>query len=261
MSLTASSEVLVSARRGRHRHVVGLDLAWCTWFIALSALMFLQIHQTISAAIFTAAGVIYALRRPNRAVDAVGNSAFLWPFLLCITLSWLWSQVPDWTLRQIGETYLTVIAAVLMALSLAPKSFISVTMCSCLVATVASILYLGSNLLIELRAGYEIQGIFLGSKNTFGGVEAILILAGVWIVLDRSRSPLVRLSTLPVLPAAGTLLYGSKSAAALTALLLALIVSFVAFSRPIQPAPAGDHHRRIAFRRYHSRDGDSALRQ
>lgn len=225
-SLVASNQTFVGARTVR---AVSLNLPWCLWFIALSALMFLQIHQTLSVITFIAATLIYALCRPNRALDVIGNSVFLWPFLLWISLSLLWSQDPDWTLRQIGETYLTVVAAVLMALSLRPKSFISVTMCCCLVATVATALYLRGNLLLELRTGYPMQGIFLGSKNSFGGVEAISILAGVWIVADSSRSALARLFMLPIQLVAAVLLYASKSAAATTALLLAVIVSLVAF--------------------------------
>ena len=216
-------------RRNQKPRSRGVDLTWWVWLIAFSALMFLQLSQTASALVFTLAVVIYALGRPDRAIAAVFDSSLLWPFLLLAIVSAFWSENPDWTFRAALELILTALAAVLMALALSPKSFISAVMCSCLIATIASVIYVGGDLPGQLVSGYPINGIFLGSKNSFGGAEAILILAGFWMVLDRSRPPIVRLLTAACLPASGILLIGSRSAAALVALICALILSYAVF--------------------------------
>jgi exopolysaccharide production protein ExoQ len=206
-----------------------LSLTWWLSLIALSALMFTQFSQTNAVIVFMAAVIICGIARPYEAFTAVLNSKILWPFLLYAALSITWSPIPDWTARGVVQLIFTAGAAVILAQALSPKSFITVVIGSCMIATVASIIYLGPALIGQLSSGFPVQGIFLGSKNTFGYVEVLLILAGFCFVLDATRRPITRLSTVLGICLAAILLIGSRSATAVGALAPALICSSAAY--------------------------------
>ena len=206
-----------------------LNLIWWIWLIALSALMFISFSQTNAVIVFTAAVIMCGIARPHDAFNAILNSKCLWPFLVYAALSLIWSQAPDLTARGVTQLIFTVGAAALVAQALSPKSFVSVVFGSCLTATVASILYLGPELIVQWRSGYPVQGIFGGSKNQFGAVEALLILGGFYFVLDRTRSPMTRMLTIACVCLAAILLISSRSATAVWALAPALICSGAAY--------------------------------
>ena len=144
-----------------------LNLTWWISLIALSALMFIQISQTKAVIVFMAAVVICGGARPYAAFNAILQSKLLWPFLLYAALSVTWSSVPDLTARGATQLIFTTGAAVLLAQALSPKSFVAVLMGSCMIATVASIIYLGPALISQLVSGVS------RSRNIFGVQEYV----------------------------------------------------------------------------------------
>lgn len=206
-----------------------VDLAWWLSLIALSALMFVQLWQTSAVIVFMAAVMAYGIIRPYEVFNAVIDSNLMWPFLLYAALSVVWSQEPGLTARGATQLVFTAVAAALLVRALTTRGFIAAIMVSCLVATCASIIYLGPSLFSQLESGFPVQGIFSGSKNTFGAVEALLILAGFYFVVDPTRSLMMRLLMFACIILAAVLLIGSRSATAVGALGPALICSGAAY--------------------------------
>jgi exopolysaccharide production protein ExoQ len=192
-----------------------LNVAWGIWLVALSALMFTLLQQTGAVVTFMAAVALYVVVRPYDALIAIADSRFLWPFFAWAALSIIWSQVPELSARALAQLIFTAGAAAIMAQALAARSFITVLLGSCLVATIASVAYLGPELASQWSSGYSVQGIFLGSKNTFGYVEALVVLAGSYFILDRRRRLMLRVAMIPCICLAAALLLASKSATAI----------------------------------------------
>jgi exopolysaccharide production protein ExoQ len=78
------------------------------------------------------------------------------------------------------------------------------------------------------EGAYAMIGIF-GSKNAFGLVQAVLILAAVWVFLDTSRNWILRGLALLSAIGASYLLLAARSVGAIVGLLAALAVSILAF--------------------------------
>ena len=202
-----------------------LNQTWLTWLVAFSALMFIQLSQTTSVIVFMVAVAICAFARPQDAWKAILESRFVWPFLLYAAFSIIWSQASDLTARGVVELTFTVVAATLVAQTISPKAFVSAIVACCLVATVASIIYLGPELIAEWNSGFPVQGIFLGSKNSFGAAEALFILAGFYFALDRTRPYAMRILMIPCIFLAVALLISSRSATAALTVVPALLCS------------------------------------
>ena len=207
-----------------------VDPTWWICLVALSTLMFAQLSQTIAVVIFMAAVMACAITRPREVIHAIWDSAFLWPFLLYAMLSVIWSQAPELTFRYTIQLIFTVGAATFIARALTPRAFVSAIIATWLIATVASIVYVGPALIVQWQSRYPIQGIFVGSKNSFGGVEAVFILAGLHYALDRTRPWITRLFMISCLCLAAELLIGSRSATPVLALGPALVCSIAARS-------------------------------
>lgn len=227
-----NSESLTSARGVARTFASSwghLNPIWLMSLIAISALLFTQLSQTIAVIVFMAAVAACVIAQPYGAFHAILSSKILWPFLFYAALSIAWSPIPDWTARGVTQLIFTAGAAVIIAQTLAPKSFVSAVAGSCMIATAASLVYLGSALVAQLSSGYPVQGVFLGSKNSFGYVEALLILSSTSIVLDTTRRPTLRLFTIPCMCFAAILLFGSRSATAVGAFVPAFICSGAAY--------------------------------
>ena len=160
-----------------------LDVPWLAWFIALVALFFLQMSQTVAASIFMAISVAYVLARPGFALEAALLGVTPWIYVVLALLSVSWSEHSDVSGRAAIQIAVTMGAALVMARTLPARGAISVLMCAVLVADAASLL----NPQMAWNAGaLAMIGIF-GSKNQLGLSQAILVMAGVWIALDRQR--------------------------------------------------------------------------
>lgn len=206
------------------------NIDWWPWLVALSALMFTQLSQTKAVVVFVGFAIVCGLIRPDQVFSAATASRLFWPFLLFAAASIIWSQDRSHTARAVAELGFTVASAALVARALSPKSFVSLVAGTCLIGTVASVLFLGPELIRELTTGYPVRGIFLGSKNSFGAVQALLILAGIWMALDRKREAIRRLFALLCVGCGAVLLVASKSATAVGSLVPALVCSLAVFS-------------------------------
>src|SRR5262249_15452919 len=152
-----------AAARAASRPAAIVNLAWLVWFTAFAALQFMQYAQTIAAATFLLCIILYCAAFPGRALRALRGSALLWPIVTLALLSVTWSQFPDLTLRGAIQFALTTLGVVVVAQAVSPRQFVSMVWASCFVAMMASVAYLGPELLAQFSSGFPIQGIFLGS--------------------------------------------------------------------------------------------------
>lgn len=202
-----------------------LDLNSLIWFVAVAALFFLQFSQTLAAAIFMAVALGYAAARPGLAMRAAFSGLLPWAYVVLAALSILWSQHSDVSGRAAMQIAVTAGAALVMAYALAPRSFMLVWMVALLVADAAVLL----NPRTALNAGAAAMiGIF-GSKNQMGLSQAILIMACVWIGLDKRRTTSLRWLAFLFALFAFRFLLAARSVDATAALIGALGNAFVAY--------------------------------
>jgi exopolysaccharide production protein ExoQ len=199
--------------------------SWCTWFVAIAALFFLQITQTLAATIFVAATMAYVLARPEAALKATTGSVIPWTYPVFALLSLLWSEHPDLTLRGALEFAFTTGAALVMARTLPLRSLLTVYLCAILAADAAS--------LIDPRmawntAGLAMIGIF-GSKNSFALTQGILILVSTWTLLDREHTLIVRMIALIAIVGGTYFIISAKSVDAIAGVISGLICSLFVF--------------------------------
>lgn len=199
--------------------------SWYTWFVAIAALFFLQITQTLAATVFVAATMAYVLARPGAALKAVAGSAIPWTYPALALLSLLWSEHPDVTLRGTLEFAFTTGAALVMARALPLRSVLTAFLCAILLTDAAS--------LIDPRmawntAGLAMIGIF-GSKNSFALTQGILILVSTWILLDRERGLIVRIVALVGVLGGTYFIIAAKSVDAIAGVISGLICSLLVF--------------------------------
>jgi exopolysaccharide production protein ExoQ len=198
----------------------------CT--LALAALLFLQFSQTIAAAAFMGFVCLVALLRPGSAYQAIVASPLLWVYPALALASVAWSVEPDVSIRAGVQIAVSTAAALILAQNLSPRSLITSTMIACLIATGASVISTGPYIATQLINGEPITGIFF-SKNSFGFVQSFTILSAFWVARDRSHTLVTRVAALIAVLLAMILLYGSKSAASLAAVIPALGSAWAVF--------------------------------
>jgi exopolysaccharide production protein ExoQ len=172
-----------------------------------------------------AMSIVYVLFRPGLALSATMRYWTLWLYCIFAAVSTLWSFSPEVTLRASIQVLFTTGSALVMARALPAKSFLTVLMSAMLVADAASVI---NPRMAWNQGAHAMIGIF-GSKNAFGFVQGLLILAAVWVFLDTSRNWILR--GLALLSAIGGsyLLLVARSVGATVDLLAALAVSILAF--------------------------------
>ena len=170
--------------------------------------------------------MLYVLARPGLALKAISISWIPWLYVIFAALSVLWSQYPDWTLRASIQFAFSTAFFLVMARALSPKSLLTVFLSALLVVDVASF--------ANPRMAWNYQGLAMigifGSKNSFGLAQALLILCGVWVLLDREQSRIMRALALVGVIGACYLLKAALAVGALSALIGALGCSLLAFS-------------------------------
>jgi exopolysaccharide production protein ExoQ len=208
-------------------------LAWCVCCLALTALEFVQFSQTIAAYSFAGASALCAIIEPGRAIDAVLRGALFWIYVAMCLVSVLWSPVSQIALRGALEVALTIGAALIIARTLPPRSFLSALFCALLTATVASLL----NPQRAWNAGaLAMIGIF-GSKNQFGLSQALLVLASAWVVVDARRPLAIRGVALLGATVGLLLLIEARSVDSTAVVIGALGCSYFAFKLSWFPRP------------------------
>jgi exopolysaccharide production protein ExoQ len=205
---------------------LAFDFSWWIWFVATGALFFLDFIRTLPVIVFMAGSLIYVLARPGLAIKAIFSTWVPWIYAIFATLSVLWSQFPDWTLRASIQYIFSTGAFLVMAHALPAKSFLTVFLSALLVADAAS---LANPAMVWNTQGLAMIGIF-GSKNSFGLAQAFLIQFSVWVLLDRSQPRLFRgLAAIGVVGGA-FLIKAAIAVGAIVALLGALACAFLAFN-------------------------------
>jgi exopolysaccharide production protein ExoQ len=205
---------------------LALDFSWWIWFVATGVLFFLDFIRTLPVIVFMAGSLIYVLARPGLAIKAIFSTWVPWIYAIFATLSVLWSQFPDWTLRASIQYIFSTGAFLVMAHALPAKSFLTVFLSALLVADAAS---LANPAMAWNTQGLAMIGIF-GSKNSFGLAQAFLIQFSVWVLLDRNQPRLFRgLAAIGVVGGV-FLIKAAIAVGAIVALLGALACAFLAFN-------------------------------
>jgi exopolysaccharide production protein ExoQ len=159
-----------------------------TWFIAVLSLFLIQFIQTMSAAVFMGASVAYMMARPGMAIRATSQYAIPWLYTALAVASVMWSEQPALTIRGAVQFAFTTGTALVMSGALAPRSLMTVYLLAILSADLASVL----NPRMALNQGaLAMIGVF-GSKNSFGLTQALLVMFGIWVALDREQRAAIR---------------------------------------------------------------------
>ena len=136
-----------------------------------------------STLLFLAPWLVIVLRRPNA---AIGGVYLNWPLLMLpvlATVSVLWSDYPEWSLRAGIQFIVTIVIGIVAASCIKPRDALSALMSALTLVAVLSEL--------QSAASGSILALF-GSKNYFSLCIALLIVASIGVALDRSQHPVFR---------------------------------------------------------------------
>jgi exopolysaccharide production protein ExoQ len=152
--------------------------------------------------LFLAPWLVIALRRQNA---AIGGVRLNWPLLMLpvlATVSALWSNYPEWSLKAGIQFIVTIVIGILAATCIKPRDALSAVMSALTLVAVLSEL--------QSAASGSIIALF-GSKNYFSLVIALLIISSIGVALDRSQHRVFRaIGMLAVALAPGLLIQGNS---------------------------------------------------
>ena len=188
-------------------------IAWVLWTCCALSIALIIVVPTIPAIVFLGAVLLYCALFPARPYQALTWSFVPWVIVLFGALSVFWSEEPMQSLRAAAQIALSVLAALMFALSLRPRSFIATTMFAFITPNVVYLF---------------VPSVF-GSKNMVGQSLAIVVLSSFWVLFDRQQSAIVRLIAVVALCAAPPMLISANSEGALLAGVLALACSLLPF--------------------------------
>jgi exopolysaccharide production protein ExoQ len=214
--------------RSPHQNIGGLalDVSWWVWFVAIVPLLFKDFAQTLAVVVFMAGSMVYVLARPGLALKAVFSFWIPWIFVLFAAMSVAWSQYPAWTLRASIQLAFSTGAFLVMVRALPAKSFLTVFLSALLLVDAAS---LANPKMAWNTGGLAMIGI-LGSKNSFGFLQALLIQVGVWVLLDHGQRGLMRALAFIGAVGGAILIVAALSVGAVVAVFGALACSMLAFN-------------------------------
>jgi exopolysaccharide production protein ExoQ len=201
-------------------------LEWSACFLSLTSLIFSNFSPLLAACGFLAGSALFASIRPTRAAKALTADWLPWMFVALAFVSTLWSEAPGFTVRYVAELVLTVCAALVMARGLEAPSFLSALMCALMVVDGVG-LYVGRYELFI--GGWAMIGAF-GSKNSFSAAQAILFLTSFWVLLSGRQGFLIRLLALLGTLGSPFLLILGRSADSVAPLLVATVLTFLAYT-------------------------------
>jgi exopolysaccharide production protein ExoQ len=208
-------------------------VGWIASFISFSALVLNQWAYMAgvgmaSTLLFLAPWLVIVLRRPNAAIGAV---CLNWPLLMLpvlATVSALWSNYPEWSLRAGIQFIVTIVIGILAGSCIKPRDALSAFMSALTLVA----------LLSELQSAVSGSIIALfGSKNYFSLCIALLIVACIGVALDRSQHRVFRaIGMLAVALSPGLLLQGNSLGATFAAGITASVMLgiFVITKFPVQ---------------------------
>jgi exopolysaccharide production protein ExoQ len=217
-----------AARAGRADSV-----GWIASFISFAALFLNQWAYMsgvgiVSTLLFLAPWLAIVLRQPNA---AIGGVYLNWPLLMLpvlATVSALWSDYPEWSLRAGIQFIVTIVIGILAASCIKPRDALSALMSALTLVAVLSEL--------QSAASGSIIALF-GSKNYFSLCIALLIVASIGVALDRSQHRLFRaVGMFAVVLSPGLLMQGNSLGATFAAGITASVMVgiFVITKFPVQ---------------------------
>lgn len=164
-------------------------------------------------------------------LDAVASGPAIWLVPAFAVVSTLWSMDPSATLRFSLQFIATVACAVIAARHIAPRRFVSATLCGLLVPLLLSLAY-GRYTYDPFSGAVVFVGVF-GSKNALAGAVAVLLLSASAVLLDRNQPALMRATAFASFFAAAPVLLAARSATSLvtSVFAIAVLLGWYAFSR------------------------------
>jgi exopolysaccharide production protein ExoQ len=200
-------------------------LRWLLTFTALASLTFLNLSQTLAAAVFLLSAVALGAIDPKRALQASFSDWLPWMQIGLVLLSVTWSVVPDLSARYGVELVLTAVSALIIARSVTPRDFLSALLCAYFLSDMASV-FVGR---FTWNAGSLAMIGAFGSKNAFSAVQAIFLLTSCWVLLDVRQGILLRGMALFGMLVCPVLLVAGRSADAVAPVALATSFTLLLF--------------------------------
>jgi exopolysaccharide production protein ExoQ len=212
---------MISATIGSSSHESNWEhnATWLLWLGCAVSLAFIQSVPTIPAITFLGSVLAYCALFPRRAYLALTWNFVPWVIVVFGGVSVLWSMEPMVSARAAPQIGITVLAAIMFALALPARAFITVLMCAQISSIVAS---------------FFVPGIF-GAKNSLGLQLALAMLSSVWVLLDGQQPKYARAIALAAVLGAPYMLLSAGSEGALLTGFMAVAGSIAIFlSRGLQ---------------------------
>jgi exopolysaccharide production protein ExoQ len=197
------------------------SVGWIASFTSFAALFLNQWAYMAglgmaSILLFLAPWLVIVLRRPNA---AIGGVYLNWPLLMLpvlATVSALWSDYPEWSLRAGIQFIVTILIGILTATCIKPRDALSSLM--------SALTLVGLLSELQSAASGSIMALF-GSKNYFSLYIALLIVASIGVALDRSQHRVFRtIGMLAVVLSPGLLMQGNSLGATFAAGITAAVM-------------------------------------
>jgi len=157
----------------------------------------------------------------DRIFPLIPGTWFLFLFPVWGVLSVLWAELPGVAAKSSIQIFLTIILCYLVVFWFREKTFVQIILWTTFPTAVLSLIFMNSH-------GDGVIGIF-DQKNQLGFVMTLLIIAAVFILLDKDASLVPKLLSLLSIPLAVPLLIASNSATAIVVALLALCLAGALF--------------------------------
>jgi exopolysaccharide production protein ExoQ len=186
----------------------------------LTSLVFVSYLGRNGVLIFLTTGLFLLVRRIDLTLRALQD--YWWLFLLPLwaTLSAIWSEHPDLSLRHGLQLLITFMIAVILASRLAPSIFLRVQFAALVLAGLASVL------IGDVRADGVWIGIF-ESKNYYAFTMVALLLSSFALLADWAQSAFWRLAGLGGAVLAMPQIALAESVGAIVASIFVLIAALV----------------------------------
>ncbi len=177
---------------------------------AVVALVATGLVGTVAAGAFILSGLLLVALRPGR---ASADLLRFWPLLLLpllASLSTLWSEAPERSLRAGLQLLLTILAAIIVSRRLSVRAMILTLFCCHVVVIVLALPEAAG----KLGSGVPLIGPF-ASKNQMGFAAQMLQALSLVVAVDRQQPGVARLTAVAMIPLTLLLVVLSQSSGAL----------------------------------------------
>lgn len=205
--------------------------AWVSLAASLTLLMLIPWLGSRAAAGFLGIWAVFAVFNARSSLTAVLSGPAIWAIPAMAVLSTAWSVEPAATLRFALQLVVTFGCAVIAARHLAPRHFVSATLCALTIVLGLSLLF-GRYTTEWLTGAQVFIGVF-ATKNAVAGAVAALMLAACAVLLDRHQAMPMRVLGAGSLLLAGPILLMTKSATSVVTSVFAVgfLLGWYAFMR------------------------------